>query len=256
MLPSIPSLLRVRLESLVRMSYHRAKQPTMSPGTIGTHINKRRARRRARASVAPVAVQTGMLPAAQRNTPQLLAIAASTGGPSALQTILLGLGSDFPLPTLVAQHIARGFVEGMAAWLNRTTPLPVHVAQLGEPLLPGHVYLAPDEQHLLAGAGAIVCLQPSAASDRYCPSADLLFEGVAAIYGSRALGVILTGMGNDGARGLAALRAAGSITLAQNEASCVVYGMPQAAVAAGAVVRIEPLSELAGAILQLINVEA
>jgi two-component system chemotaxis response regulator CheB len=217
------------------------------------HINKRRARERGRAPIALMAAQADKHRSAQRNTPQLLAIAASTGGPSALQTILLGLGADFLLPTLVAQHIARGFVEGMVAWLNGTTPLPVHVAQLGEQLLPGHVYLAPDEQHLLAGAGGVVCLRPSAASDRYCPSADLLFEGVAAIYGSRAIGVILTGMGNDGARGLATLRAAGSATLAQNETSCVVYGMPQAAVAAGAVVRIEPLSDLASVILQLVD---
>src|SRR3954447_21613289 len=225
----------------------------MSPRTTQMHIHKRRARARGRASVAPVAAQTNTLYAAQRNTPELLAIAASTGGPSALQTILLGLGSDFRLPTLVAQHIAHGFVEGMVAWLNRTTPLPAHVAQIGEQLLPGHVYLAPDGQHLLVGVGGVACLQPSAASDRYCPSADLLFEGVAGIYGSRAIGVILTGMGNDGARGLATLRAAGSTTLAQNETSCVVYGMPQAAVAAGAVVRIEPLSDLAAAILQLVD---
>jgi two-component system chemotaxis response regulator CheB len=225
----------------------------MSPRTTQMHIRKRRARERGRAPIAPVAAQINTLQAARRNTPQLLAIAASTGGPSALQTILRGLGADFRLPTLVAQHIAHGFVEGMVAWLNRTTPLPVYVAQLGEPLLPGHVYLAPDQQHLLADAGGIACLRPSTASDRYCPSADLLFESVAGVYGSRAIGVILTGMGNDGARGLATLRAAGSTTLAQNESSCVVYGMPQAAVAAGAVVRIEPLSDLAAAILQLVN---
>jgi two-component system, chemotaxis family, protein-glutamate methylesterase/glutaminase len=217
------------------------------------HIHKRRARERGRTPIAPVAAQTSMLHAAQSNTPQLLAIAASTGGPSALQTILLGLGGDFRLPILVAQHIARGFVEGMVTWLNRTTPLAVHVAQLGEPLLPGHIYLAPDEQHLLAGVGGVAGLRPSAASDRYCPSADLLFESVTGVYGSCAIGVILTGMGNDGARGLAMLRAAGSTTLAQNETSCVVYGMPQAAVAAGAVMRIEPLSDLAAVILQLVE---
>jgi two-component system chemotaxis response regulator CheB len=224
----------------------------MSPGTAGTHINKRRARVR-RTLMASVAVQARAHRNAERNTPQLLAIAASTGGPAALQTILLGLGADFPLPTLVAQHIARGFVEGMVAWLNRTTPLRVHVAQLGEQLLPGHVYLAPVDQHLLAGEGGVAYLRPTATGDRYCPSADLLFEGVAGIYGSRAIGVILTGMGNDGARGLAALRAAGSTTLAQNEASCVVYGMPQAAVAAGAVTRVEALSDLADIIRQLVD---
>jgi len=226
----------------------------MSLGTIGTHINKRRSRRRNPAPRGLGVSQTGTQQAAQPNPLQLLAIAASTGGPAAIQTILLGLGTDFLLPTLVAQHIAHGVVEGMVAWLNRTTPLPVHIAQLGEQLVPGHVYLAPDGQHLLAGADGVACLRPSAAGDRYCPSADLLFEGVAGIYGSRAIGVILTGMGNDGARGLAALRAAGSITLAQNETSCVVYGMPQAAIAAGAVVQIAPLNDLAGVIRQLVDV--
>src|SRR5215213_7233038 len=140
-------------------------EPRMSPRTTQMHIHKRRARERNRTPIARVAAQTSRLDAAQPNTPQLLAIAASTGGPSALQTILLGLGADFRLPTLVAQHIARGFVEGMAAWLNRTTPLVVRVAQLGEQLLPGHVYLAPDEQHLLVGAGGVAYLRPCTAGD-------------------------------------------------------------------------------------------
>lgn len=225
----------------------------MSPNTTRMQINKRRSRERNRAPIAPVAAQASLHRVARPSAPQLLALAASTGGPSAIQTILLGLGGDFRLPTLVAQHIARGFVEGMVAWLNRTTPLPVHVAQSGEQLLPGHVYLAPDEQHLLPRAGGIAGLQPGAAGDRYCPSADVLFEAVAGIYSSRAIGVILTGMGDDGARGLAALRASGGVTLAQDQASCVVYGMPQAAIAAGAVVRIEALSLLAGAIRELVD---
>ena len=226
----------------------------MSPGTAGTHINKRKTRGRGRrAPVSPTVAVADSDREARPETPRLLALAASTGGPSAVQTILRGLGPDFPLPTLVAQHIARGFVENMVAWLNRTTPLPVRIARPEEYLLPGHVYVAPDGQHLLAGEGGVARLRPGASGDRYCPSADMLFEGVASIYGSRAIGVILTGMGNDGARGLSTLRAAGSVTLAQNETSCVVYGMPQAAVAAGAVALIESLSDLAATILQLVH---
>jgi two-component system chemotaxis response regulator CheB len=228
----------------------------MSPGTTGTRINKRKTHgraRRERLSRALALVERDR--GARQETPQLLAIAASTGGPAAVQTILRGLGADFPLPTLVAQHIARGFVENMVAWLNRTTPLPVKIARPEEHLLPGHVYLAPDGQHLLAGEGGVARLRPGEGGDRYCPSADMLFEGVAGIYGSRAIGVILTGMGNDGARGLSTLRAAGGVTLAQNETSCVVYGMPQAAVAAGAVARVESLSDLATTILQLVHDE-
>ncbi len=184
-----------------------------------------------------------------RAQPQVLAIAASTGGPSAVQSILQQLGPEFSLPILVAQHIARGFARGMVDWLNRTTPLTIQLAEHEEPLLPGHVYLAPDGQHLLAGPG-IVLLLPGTSADRYCPSADRLFETVAAAYHNMAIGVVLTGMGDDGSRGFRMLHEAGSLTLAQDEASSVVYGMPRAAVAAGAVDRVEPLLNIAQAIRQ------
>lgn len=187
-------------------------------------------------------------PVAQPSTPQIIAIAASTGGPLALQAILRGLGSDFPLPILVAQHIAAGFVTGMVDWLNRTTPLPTRLAAHEEPLRAGHAYLAPDGQHILAGPPGHVALRAGTKADRFCPSADILFDTTAGVYGSLAIGVMLTGMGNDGARGLSTLHAAGSLTLAQDEASCVVYGMPQAAIAAGAVDRVEPLLNIAAVI--------
>lgn len=183
--------------------------------------------------------------------PQVLAIAASTGGPAAVQTILNGLNSNYPLPILVVQHIAHGFVGALVDWLNSTTPLPVRIAVQHERLLPGHVYLAPDDRHLLAIARGQIVLRPGLPADRYCPSADVLFDSVAKVYGAQAIGVILTGMGDDGARGLSALRAAGGVTLGQDEASCVVYGMPQAAAIAGAVSRVEALTNLAGVILTL-----
>jgi len=182
--------------------------------------------------------------------PQVLAIAASTGGPAAVQTLLSGLGGGFQLPILIVQHIARGFVEALADWLGKTTHLPVRVVRAEERLLPGHVYLAPDDHHLLVRVPGFVTLRAMQSSDRYCPSGDVLFESVAAAYQRRAIGVMLTGMGDDGARGLRTLRMAGSLTLAQDEASCVVYGMPKAAVAAGAVDQIEPLANLARAINQ------
>lgn len=202
-------------------------------------MTTRRSRSRRRPIIVPAVPQPG---------PALVAIAASTGGPLALQAIIRDLGAGFGLPILVAQHIAAGFVAGMVDWLNRTTPLTTRLAQHDEPLAPGHVYLAPDGQHLLAGPGGRVQLRAGAAGDRYCPSADVLFETTAAVYGRRAIGVMLTGMGNDGARGMGLLRAAGSLTLAQDEASCVVYGMPQAAIAAGAVRQIEPLGQIGAAI--------
>jgi two-component system, chemotaxis family, protein-glutamate methylesterase/glutaminase len=185
--------------------------------------------------------------------PKVLAIAASTGGPAAVQTVLRGLSTGFPLPILVVQHIARGFVPALAEWLNNTLSLPVGVAQQGERLHPGRVYLAPDDHHLVAHEAGVAGLRPAAAGDRFCPSADLLFETVARVYGGAAIGLVLTGMGDDGTRGLLALRTAGAPTLAQDAASCVVYGMPRAAVEAGAITRSEPLAIIADVILGLVG---
>ena len=188
-----------------------------------------------------------------RLAPKVLAIAASTGGPAAVQTVLRGLGTAFPLPILVAQHIARGFVPALVEWLNNTIDLPVRIAQPGERLLPGQIYLAPEDYHLVAHEPGVVGLRPMATGDRFCPSADLLFETVANVYGGGAIGLVMTGMGDDGTRGLLALRAAGAPTLAQDAASCVVYGMPRAAVEAGAIIRSEPLAMIAEAILGLVG---
>jgi two-component system, chemotaxis family, protein-glutamate methylesterase/glutaminase len=192
-------------------------------------------------------------PTQPKGAPQVLAIAASTGGPAAVQALLSGLGAGFPLPILVVQHIARGFVGALAEWLGSTLPYQVRVAQAGERLLAGHVYLAPEDQHLLARVAGFAGLRPHEAGDRYCPGADVLFDSVATAYSQRAIGVVLTGMGDDGARGLCRLRAAGSQTLGQDEASCVVYGMPKAAVAAGAVAQVAPLTGLADTIWQYVH---
>jgi two-component system, chemotaxis family, protein-glutamate methylesterase/glutaminase len=187
-------------------------------------------------------------------SPRILAIAASTGGPAAVATLLQGLGSNFPLPILLAQHIAHGFVAPLAEWLSTATQRQVHLAVRNEPLLPGHVYLAPEDQHMSVFMCDYAACRSMQSGERYCPSADILFESVAAVYGRRAIGVILTGMGDDGARGLWALRAAGGRTLAQDQASCVVYGMPQAAVKLGAVEREAPLADLARVVCDLAGV--
>jgi two-component system chemotaxis response regulator CheB len=185
--------------------------------------------------------------------PMVLAIAASTGGPSAVQTVLQGLGAAFPVPILLAQHIARGFVAPLAEWLDGTVPLAVRIARHGGHMLAGHVYLAPDDHHLLAGEYGRLGLRPTAPGDAYCPSADLLFESMAKIYGARAAGVVLTGMGDDGARGMGVLRAAGGLTLAQSAENCVVYGMPKVAFQSGAAQQSVPLISIAGVIAGLVS---
>jgi two-component system chemotaxis response regulator CheB len=179
----------------------------------------------------------------------LLAIAASTGGPSAIQRVVSQFGPAFPLPIVLVQHIASTFVQSLADWLNSVTAMPVKVVHDAQKLQPGHIYLAPSNHHLLMRQRGWATVQSSDDTEAaYCPSADLLFQSVAQTYGPRAIGLILSGMGDDGARGLAAMRQSGSLTLAQDEASCVVYGMPQAAVLANAVQQVGSLDELAAII--------
>ena len=213
----------------------------------GVRVVTRHARREVAGAPAPI-VPPALTPASAAR-PELVAVAASTGGPAALQALLAGLGPGFGLPVLVAQHIARGFSAALVDWLAGVIPLSVRIARPEERLEPGVVYFAPDDHHLLlAGPGRAGLLRGEEA-DRYCPSADRLFASVAAGCGPRAIDVIMTGMGDDGARGLAQMRAAGATTLAQDEASCVVYGMPQAALAVGAVARTSPLAALPLAVL-------
>jgi two-component system chemotaxis response regulator CheB len=162
-----------------------------------------------------------------------IAIAASTGGPAVLQEILRGLPRDFPVPILVVQHIAHGFVAGLADWLGASCDLRVKVAEHGEPLLARSVFLAPDDWHLGLGRESHVSLSDAPAVNGFRPSATFLFESAARTLGEAVVGVVLTGMGSDGVAGLASLKAAGGFVIAQDEPSSVVYGMPREAVEAG-----------------------
>ena len=183
-----------------------------------------------------------------RRAAELVAVGASTGGPAALAAILRGLPATVPAPVLVVQHITPGFDAALATWLAETTPLPVRLAADGQPLTPGEVLIAPAGAHLgLAGSGRVE-LRPDPPVAGHRPSASYLFASVARVVGPRALGVILTGMGRDGAAGLVDLHRAGGRVLAQDEASCVVPGMPAAAVAVGAVDEVVPLDRMAARI--------
>jgi two-component system, chemotaxis family, protein-glutamate methylesterase/glutaminase len=186
-------------------------------------------------------------PSARRHPAELVAVSASTGGPTALATILRGLPAATPVPVLVVQHITPGFDAALATWLDETTPLPVRLAADGQRPRPGEVVIAPADAHLgLSGDRVELLTGPPLNGHR--PSATHLFASVARALGPRAVGVVLTGMGSDGAAGLLELRRAGGTVLAQDEASCVVPGMPAAAVAAGAVDQVVPLGELAARI--------
>jgi two-component system chemotaxis response regulator CheB len=191
-------------------------------------------RRRSTSSYAPprplAPATLAQKPPAQ---PSVLAIAASTGGPPALAQVLGALPATCPVPVLLVQHMGAAFMEGFAAWLDGLVPMPVALAQDGEMARPGRVYVAPGDRHLtLTPAGTLrLGMERPLASQR--PSATLLFRSVAEVAGERAIGVLLTGMGEDGATGLAEMRRVGGYTLTEAESTAVVYGMPAAAVRLG-----------------------
>ncbi|MBW3614806.1 MAG: chemotaxis-specific protein-glutamate methyltransferase CheB [Actinobacteria bacterium] len=184
---------------------------------------------------------------------EVLAIAASTGGPPALYRLLEGLPRTTRVPVLVVQHISEGFAAGLVAWLGSGSPLPVKLAEHGEPLLAGMVYVAPDDRHLEAGPQRRVQLSEGARVDGFRPSATVLFRSVAAVYGASAAGVVLTGMGRDGLEGLTELRRAGGRVLAQDEATSVVFGMPGVVVKAGLADVVAPVEELAADLAEAVG---
>jgi len=177
-----------------------------------------------------------------------VAIAASTGGPPAIQQVLSELPIDFSLPILVVQHMAKGFSVGFAQWLNSSVGLRVKVAAAGELLEPGTVYVAPENQHLELRNDRIIRMSACADGERFCPSADRLFGSVADVFGDTSVAIVLTGMGEDGVEGLRTLKQRGGQVVAQDRATSVVYGMPGAAVEAGVVDQTLPLDQIASAI--------
>jgi two-component system chemotaxis response regulator CheB len=180
-----------------------------------------------------------------------LALAASTGGPPALAKLLDALPSDFGAPVFVVQHMGAAFMEGFASWLDSLSPLRTALAREGEVALPGRVYVAPGDRHMTVTAGGVIRLTNAAPVRGQRPSANVLFSSLAKSAPSRTLGVLLTGMGEDGAQGLAELRKAGGHTIAEHESSTVVYGMPAAAVKLGAARDVLPLDAIGPRIVEL-----
>jgi two-component system chemotaxis response regulator CheB len=171
----------------------------------------------------------------------IFGLAASTGGPPALAEILSRLPKDLPVPIVVAQHITEGFTPGMVRWLSQVTPLSVAMVREGERLEPGKVYFPLDGHDLTVDRGIA---RLSRTRGGPCPSGDLLLSSLSRGYGGRAGGGVLTGMGDDGARGLLDIRRSGGVTVAQDEASSVVFGMPKAALDIGAADQVLPLSAM------------
>jgi two-component system chemotaxis response regulator CheB len=184
---------------------------------------------------------------------KVLAIGASTGGPQALATLLSGLPEDTTASIVVVQHMADGFMEGLATWLNDVCPLPVVLGASGKRLAPGTVTIAPSGLNLIVHDRLRVTTHAPLPGQFHVPGIDETFSSVAEAYGSAAVGVLLTGMGRDGALGLKRMRDVGALTLGQDESTSAVYGMPAAAMSADAVDLQLPLPEICSAVYQLLQ---
>ncbi|MCS7164358.1 MAG: chemotaxis response regulator protein-glutamate methylesterase [Thermodesulfovibrio sp.] len=185
----------------------------------------------------------------------IVAIGTSTGGPKALQEIIPKLPKDFPVPVVIAQHMPPNFTKPFAERLDQLSQLSVKEAEEGEVIKPGFVYIAPGRGHMRIkrrGIETFVSISEDREEFIYRPSVDVLMLSVAECYPGRSLGVILTGMGNDGAKGCRKIKETGGRVFAQNEESCVVYGMPRAVIEAGIADKVIPLEEMAGEIINAV----
>lgn len=185
----------------------------------------------------------------------IVAIAASTGGPQAIHTILSQLPAHFPVPIVVTQHIAEGFTQGMVDWLNTGTSLKVCVAGHGDHLAAGSVYVNPAEHSMRITEQGMIILGDRNVSRVYHPSCNTLLSSVAAAYKGRAIGLIMSGMGDDGVSGMQAIKAAGGVTRAQDAASSVIFGMNRLAVESGCIDMVLPLAGISAELIHLAGVK-
>jgi two-component system chemotaxis response regulator CheB len=184
---------------------------------------------------------------------RVVAMGASAGGPPVLQAILSGIPDKFPAPLLIVQHIACGFMEGLIEWLSQTAGCPIHLATHEEAPLPGHIYFAPDNYHMGVGNSGRIVLSKGGPENGSCPSISFLFRSVAEGYGTHAVGVLLTGMGRDGADGLKFMRDHGAITIAQDKASSMVHGMAGEAIKLNGAMYELHYDNIAPLLLSLVN---
>ncbi|MEM7796556.1 MAG: chemotaxis-specific protein-glutamate methyltransferase CheB [Cyanobacteria bacterium P01_C01_bin.118] len=187
------------------------------------------------------------------NTHKIVAIGASTGGPMALQSLLSELPKDFPLPIICVQHISQGFLQGLIDWLANTCKLPIQIAKEGESPEPGKIYFPLERQHLTINHRGRFIYSYGQPEDSHCPSVTTLFSAIAQTYGRKAIGILLTGMGRDGADGMKAIADAGGMTIAQDEATSVVFGMPKEAIDLGAASQVLPINAIALTVLQMVQ---
>ncbi|KJH71366.1 chemotaxis-specific protein-glutamate methyltransferase CheB [Aliterella atlantica] len=185
---------------------------------------------------------------------RVITIGASTGGPQAIHKILAQFPAEFPVPIICTQHISQGFLQGLVDWLDSECKVKVKVAQVGESPLPGTVYFAPDNSHLELDAQGKFIYSSALPVDGHCPSVTVTFKSVAKFYGRSAAGILLTGMGRDGAEGMRAIAQVGGMTFAQDEKTCIVFGMPKEAIALNVVQQVLPIQEIAPLLLRKVGI--
>ena len=242
---------RMRVASRVRVITHpRGRLRTTAPALVRAD--------RVRPDgidAVPVTAAAAAATARRPGSVQLVAIGASTGGPQALATLLGGLPADFAPAVLVVQHMADGFIPGLVSWLDHLCPLPVVQGATGKRLMPGTVTVAPSGLNLLVRDHLRVVCEPAPERQFHVPGIDASFHSVADTLGAEAIGVVLTGMGRDGAAGLLAMRERGAVTIGQDESTSAVYGMPAAAWAAGAVEHQLALPDIGPLVVSLVREE-
>ena len=247
--PNVAASLAAGAVEALPKSQLRVDEPDGAAAVALRHRLRRLARARVgnRGAMRATPPQTPRIRPAPR--PGVIGICASTGGPSALATILADLPASFPLPVLVAQHMADGFIDSLVSWLDERVPLPVAVVRRNMRLTRG-IWFAPDDGHLVLLPPMQVAVQRDADTDVLTPSADVLLASMADALGASAVGVVLTGMGRDGGQGVSAITRAGGCVIAQDEETSIVFGMPRTAIERGATA-VLPLERIAAALRQL-----
>ncbi|TAM59441.1 MAG: chemotaxis-specific protein-glutamate methyltransferase CheB [Rhodanobacter sp.] len=184
---------------------------------------------------------------------RIVVLGASTGGPPVIEAILAALPKNFPVPVLIVQHMTAGFLRGFIEWLARSASLPVHLATHGELMLPGHVYIAPDERQMKVDCAGKIVLTRDEPENGMRPSVSTLFRSVAEVYGCNAVAGLLSGMGRDGAVELRLLKEKGAVTFVQDKDSSVVHGMPGEAIRLDAAMLVLPPDKIAAVLANLAN---
>lgn len=214
----------------------------------GTKLITRRPVKNEKLSVSPAKPP---LDSGKQHHFEAVAIGASLGGPNAIEKILSSLPANFPVPIFMAQHISKGFIRGFVDWLQKSSRLQLRIPHPDEIALPGKVYIAPDSFHMTVNKNNVIALEPAERASK--PAISKLFKSMAQTYGAQAIGVLLTGMGDDGAVELLEMKQKGAFTIAQNEESCILFGMPKEAIALGGATQVLPLEDIAEAIVHLVE---